>query len=66
MYSCQCIGRHYLPVVLNVDADKAVLVQWQKGYKGTLMPQNFVKGVNLNHVELNTINDCIPLSLNRH
>ncbi|RPA22393.1 transposase [Shewanella psychromarinicola] len=53
-------------VVIKVDGDKAkiwsdkdVLMQWHKGFKGTLLTQKFVKGEDLNEFELNTVNDCI-------
>jgi hypothetical protein len=52
--------------VLKVDADKAknwsdkdVLIQWHKGFKGTLLTHKFVKGEDLNEFELMTVNDSI-------
>ncbi|WP_041766599.1 transposase [Psychromonas ingrahamii] len=57
---------NHLHVVLKVNADKAVnwsdkavLVQWHKGFKGTLLTQKFIKGEDLNTFELETVNDCI-------
>jgi REP element-mobilizing transposase RayT len=57
---------NHLHVVLKVNADKvnswpdkAVLVQWHKGFKGTLLTQKFVKSEDLNEFELKTVNDCI-------
>ena len=40
-------------------SDKDVLVQWHKGFKGTLLTQKFVKGKDLNEFESKTVNDCI-------
>jgi hypothetical protein len=40
-------------------SDKGVLVQWHKGFKGTLLTQKFVKGEDLNEFECKTVNDCI-------
>jgi len=57
---------NHLHVVLKVDADKAkkwsdkeVLMQWHKGFKGTLLTHKFVKDEHLNEFELKTVNDCI-------
>jgi hypothetical protein len=57
---------NHLHVVLKVNADKvaswsdkAVLAQWHKGFKGTLLTQKHVKGEGLNAFELATVNDCI-------
>ena len=57
---------NHLHVVVKVDADKVkhwsdkdVLVQWHKGFKGTLLTKKFVEGEDLNEFELNTVNDCI-------
>ncbi|MFS1422752.1 transposase [Shewanella sp. 10N.286.48.B5] len=57
---------NHLHVVLKVDADKAklwtdkeVLIQWHKGFKGTLLTNKFVKGEALNEFELQAVNDCI-------
>ncbi|MRG36265.1 transposase [Shewanella sp. XMDDZSB0408] len=57
---------NHLHVVLKVDAgkaklwtDKEVLIQWHKGFKGTLLTHKFVKGEALNEFELQTVNDCI-------
>jgi len=57
---------NHLHVVVKVDADKVkhwsdkeVLVQWHKGFKGTLLTQKFVKGEDLNEFEFKTVNDCI-------
>nr|WP_243638364.1 transposase [Shewanella frigidimarina] len=59
---------NHLHVVVKVDADKVklwsdkdVLVQWHKGFKGTLLTQKFVKGEDLNEFEMKTVNDCITL-----
>ncbi|KVX02630.1 hypothetical protein AWJ07_13050 [Shewanella frigidimarina] len=53
-------------VVVKVDAEKAkcwsdkeLLIQWHKGFKGTLLTQKFVKGEDLNSFELQTVNECI-------
>ncbi len=52
--------------MIKVDADKVkhwsdkdVLVQWHKGFKGTLLTHKFVKGEDLNEFEFKTVNDCI-------
>jgi REP element-mobilizing transposase RayT len=57
---------NHLHVVLKVNADKAVswsdkavLAQWHKGFKGTLLTQKFIKGEDLNAFELETVNECI-------
>jgi len=57
---------NHLHVVVKVDADKAknlsdkdVLIQWNKGFKGTLLTHKFVKGEDLNEFELKTVNDSI-------
>jgi REP element-mobilizing transposase RayT len=57
---------NHLHVVVKVDADKVkhwsdkdVLVQWHKGFKGTLLTQKFVKDEDLNEFERKTVNDCI-------
>ncbi|MFT5560091.1 MAG: hypothetical protein ACI9RZ_002583 [Sphingobacteriales bacterium] len=57
---------NHLHIVLKVNADKAnswsdkaVLIQWHKGFKGTLLTQKFVKGEDLNGFELKTVNECI-------
>ncbi|PKH02538.1 Mobile element protein [Psychromonas sp. MB-3u-54] len=57
---------NHLHLVVKVDADKAnnwtdkdVLVQWHKGFKGTLLTQKFVKDKDLNELELKTVNQCI-------
>jgi hypothetical protein len=57
---------NHLHVVLKVNADKAnswsdkaALVKWQKGFKGTLLTQNFVNGEKLNEFELKAVNECI-------
>ena len=57
---------NHLHVVIKVDADKAkhwsdkdVLMQWHKGFKGTLLTHKFVKGEDLNEFERKTVNDCI-------
>jgi REP element-mobilizing transposase RayT len=59
---------NHFHVVVKVDADKAklwsdkeVLVQWHKGFKGTLLTQKFVRDDHLNEFELKTVNDCITL-----
>jgi hypothetical protein len=55
-----------LHIVLKVDAetatnwsDKEALVQWHKGFKGTLLTQKFVTDEDLNEFELKTVNECI-------
>jgi REP element-mobilizing transposase RayT len=57
---------NHLHIVLKVNADKAnswsdkaVLIQWHKGFKGTLLAQKFVKGEDLNGFELETVHECI-------
>ncbi|WOT04480.1 transposase [Shewanella youngdeokensis] len=57
---------NHLHVVLKVDvnkarhwSDKEVLLQWHKGFKGTLLTQKFVKDEALNEFELKAVNDCI-------
>jgi REP element-mobilizing transposase RayT len=57
---------NHLHVVVKVDADKVkhwsdkdVIMQWHKGFKGTLLTQKFVKGEDLNEFERKTVNDCI-------
>ncbi|MFT6347352.1 MAG: hypothetical protein ACJAYB_000339 [Psychromonas sp.] len=57
---------NHLHVVLKVDADKAnswsdkaVLIQWHKGFKGTLLTRKFVNNEDLNDFEIGTVNDCI-------
>ena len=57
---------NHLHVVVKVNAarvkhwsDKDVLVQWHKGFKGTLLTQKFVNGEDLNEFERKTVNDCI-------
>ena len=52
--------------MIKVDAekvkhwsDKDVIMQWHKGFKGTLLTQKFVKGEDLNEFELNIVKDCI-------
>ncbi|MEZ9540012.1 transposase [Shewanella sp. 10N.286.51.B8] len=57
---------NHLHVVLKVDidtakkwSDKEVLIQWHKGFKGTLLTNKFVKGEALNEFELQAVNDCI-------
>lgn len=57
---------NHLHIVVKVDVDTAnswtdkdVLVQWHKGFKGTLLTQKFVKGEDLNELELKTVNECI-------
>jgi REP element-mobilizing transposase RayT len=57
---------NHLHIVLKVNADKvaslsdkAVLVQWHKGFKGTLLTQKFVNNEDLNDFEIGTVNDCI-------
>jgi hypothetical protein len=53
-------------MVIKVDSDKVkhwsdkdVLVQWHKGFKGTLLTNKFVKDKDLNEFEHKTVNDCI-------
>jgi hypothetical protein len=53
-------------MVIKVDSDKVkhwsdkdVLVQWHKGFKGTLLTHKFVKDEDLNEFEHKTVNDCI-------
>ncbi|WP_445777508.1 hypothetical protein [Shewanella sp.] len=53
-------------MVLKVDADKAkqwsdkeVLIQWHKGFKGTLLTHKYLKEEDLNQFELQTVNECI-------
>jgi hypothetical protein len=43
----------------NSWTDKDVLLQWHKGFKGTLLTQKFVKDKDLNKLELKTVNECI-------
>ncbi|GGQ31532.1 transposase [Shewanella litoralis] len=57
---------NHLHVVLKVDADKVkqwsdkeVLIQWHKGFKGTLLTQKYLKEEDLNSFELQTVNECI-------
>jgi hypothetical protein len=57
---------NHLHVVLKVDADKVkqwsdkeVLIQWHKGFKGTLLTHKFLKGEDLNQFERQTVNECI-------
>jgi REP element-mobilizing transposase RayT len=57
---------NHLHVVLKVDADKAnswsdkaLLIQWHKGFKGTLLTRKFVNNEDLNDFEIGTVNDCI-------
>jgi REP element-mobilizing transposase RayT len=57
---------NHLHVVVKVDADKVkhwsdkdVIMQWHKGFKGTLLTQKFVKGEDLNKCERKTVNNCI-------
>jgi hypothetical protein len=60
------VMNNHLHVVIKVDADKAkhwldeeVLVQWHKGFKGTLLTQKFVNSEDLNEFEMKPVNDCI-------
>jgi hypothetical protein len=48
-----------LYVVIKVNAYKAALLQWHKGFKGTLLTKTFVNHEDLNDFELGTVNDCI-------
>ncbi|MCT8987496.1 transposase [Shewanella phaeophyticola] len=57
---------NHLHVVLKVDpdkvrqwSDKEVLIQWHKGFKGTLLTQKYLKGEDLNQFELQTVDECI-------
>jgi hypothetical protein len=57
---------NHLHVVLKVYADKAkcwsdkeVLIQWHKGFKGTLLTHKYLKEEDLNQFELQTVNECI-------
>ncbi|WP_368074080.1 hypothetical protein [Shewanella sp. MEBiC00475] len=57
---------NHLHVVLKIDADKAkgwsdkdILIQWHKGFKGTLLTHKFVKDEDLNEFEHKTVNDCV-------
>ena len=57
---------NHLHVVLKVDADKVkqwsdkeVLIQWHKGFKGTLLTHKYMKEEDLNSIELQTVNECI-------
>jgi hypothetical protein len=59
---------NHLHIVLRVDAeqaqlwsDKEVLIQWHKGFKGTLLTQRFVKDEPLDEFELNTVQDSIAV-----
>ncbi|MGI2172372.1 hypothetical protein ACROAE_19675 [Shewanella sp. MF05960] len=53
-------------MVLKIDANKAKkwsdkerLIQWNKGFKGTLLTQKYLKEEDLNSFELQTVNECI-------
>ncbi|MFQ3194563.1 MAG: REP element-mobilizing transposase RayT [Colwellia sp.] len=57
---------NHLHVAVKVYADKVkhwsdkdVIMQWHKGFKGTLLTQKLVKGEDLNEFERKTVNDCI-------
>jgi hypothetical protein len=64
-YTTISIATHNLHLVLKVNTyqanswpDKVVLVQWHKGFKGTLLITRFVNHEDLNDFELGTVNDC--------
>ncbi len=57
---------NHLHVVVKVDTDKAkqwsdkeVLIQWHKGFKGTLLTQKYLKGEALNQFERQTVDECV-------
>ncbi|RPA58872.1 hypothetical protein EGC86_18405 [Shewanella frigidimarina] len=36
-----------------------MLIQWHKGFKGTLLTHKYLKEEDLNQFELQTVNECI-------
>jgi hypothetical protein len=57
---------NHLHVVIKVDADTAKhwsdkdpLIQWHKGFKGTLSTHKYLKGEDLNQFERQTVDECI-------
>jgi hypothetical protein len=59
---------NHLHIVLRVDAeqakrwsDKEVLIQWHKGFNGTLLTHSFVKDEALDEFELKTVIDSIAV-----
>jgi hypothetical protein len=59
---------NHLHIVLRLDAeqakrwsDKEVLIQWHKGFNGTLLTHSFVKDEALDEFELKTVIDSIAV-----